>query len=188
MDARLGMLFLGVALALIGLVVLAVVRVGFMRLDSTAGVGRDGFRPSSKMPFWRLPDHTGRLRGTPSVDARWQLLLFADRSLVAFPGIVAGVCHLAANNSDLEAIILSRDSPELCEAMIQGLNLSVPVVPVDQSFYNRFRVRLMPFAFFLDPQGIVRWVGPVHIETQLNMSWQMARASSHASTVDKVSI
>jgi hypothetical protein len=36
----------------------------------------------------------------------------------------------------------------------------------------------MPFAFLLDPAGIVRWIGLVNTEAQLVHAWQMSQAAA----------
>jgi hypothetical protein len=87
--------------------------------------------------------------------------------------------HLAQTVETLEVLILSYEGREDCAITALGLDLQVPLVPVDPAFYERFRVRVMPFAFFLDPRGVVRWVGLVDTETQLSHAWQMAQVAVH---------
>jgi len=76
--------------------------------------------------------------------------------------------------------MISQDSPEDCREIVQELGLQVPVVSVDSTFYDRFRVRVMPFTFFLDPDGIIRRVGPIGNEEQLMLAWRMAQAARKA--------
>ncbi len=175
MSIALGLTFLGVELVLITLVLLAILRTGLMRLDSSAGIWRDGIPPGKMAPPWSLPDLEGHLRVTPAGD-HWQFLIFADRSLASFPSLVAGMNHLAAAVRELEVLVLSRESRELCEATVRALDLQVPIVQVDQAFYDRFWVRVMPFAFLLDPRGIVRWVSLVNTEEQLSHAWRTIKA------------
>lgn len=178
MDVAIGVTFLCLELAFIALVLLAIMRTGFARLGSSIGIARDGFPPGKAVPSWSLPDLEGHLRVTPAGE-HWQLLVFANRSLVAFPDLIAGMHHLAQTVQELEVLILSYESKEDCEVTAQGLELQVPMVPVDRAFYDRFRVRVMPFAFFLDPHGIVRWVGLVNTEALLFHAWRMAQAAIH---------
>jgi len=56
--------FVGVILLLLSL--LLILRTGFARLESGIGRARDGFPPGRMLPHWRLPDLTGKIRGTPS--------------------------------------------------------------------------------------------------------------------------
>jgi hypothetical protein len=177
-----GVAFFIVEILLIALVLLAMVRTGFARLESSIGIARDGLSPGKPAPSWSLPDLEGHLRVTPAGD-HWQLLIFADHSLASFPNLVTGMNHLAATAQELEILVLSRDSRELCEATVRALDLQVPVVQVDQAFYDNFRVRVMPFATLLDSQGIVRWVGLVNTEEQLFHTWRTIRALERKASV-----
>ena len=178
MDFALGVIFLTLELVCIALALLAIMRTGFARLGSAIGIARDGFPPGKKVPSWSLPDIEGHLRVTPAGD-HWQLLAFANRSLVAFPEAIAGIHHLAHSARELEVLILSNESREDCVITAEGLDLQVPIVPVDPALYDRFRVRVMPFAFLLDPHGIVRWVGLIKSEDQLLHAWHMSQATVH---------
>ncbi len=171
-----GLGYLALTFVLILLVLIATVRIGFIRLESSLGIARDGIPPGKPAPSWSLPDLEGHLRVTPAGD-HWQLLIFADHSLSAFPNLVAGMNHLAFAAQELEVLVLSRDSRDLCEATVRALDVQVPIVQVDQAFYDRFWVRVMPFAFLLDPRGIVRWISLVNTEEQLFHIWHMRKAT-----------
>lgn len=158
MGTAIGFIFFGVEFVFIILCLLAIVRTGFVRLESSIGLRRDGLPYGKTAPGWSLPDVEGRLRVTPAGD-HWQLLIFADHSLASFPDLVAEINELFATNQELEVIVLSHDDQELCEATVRVLDLRVPLVRVNQAFYERYRVRVMPFAFILDPLGKVQWVG-----------------------------
>jgi hypothetical protein len=93
--------------------------------------------------------------------------------------------RLAQATQDLEVLILSNEGKEHNSVTVEGLALQIPIVSVDAAFYERFRVRVMPFAFFLDPRGIVRWVGLVSTEKQLFHAWRMAQANVHVGTASK---
>lgn len=175
MNIAEGVIFLITALVFIALAVLVIIQNSFIRLNSSIGIARDGLPPGKVAPSWQLPDLEGRLHVTPAGD-RWQLLIFINQALAAFPDLVTGMHHLAATFHELEVLILSTESKENCAQTIQQLNLQVPVVPIDSALYDRFRVRVMPFAFFLGPDGIVRWVGLVNTEAQLSVAWRIARA------------
>lgn len=185
MDVTIGVTFLGFGLMFITLALLAIVRTGFIRLSSSIGIGRDGFPPGKAAPSWSLPDLEGHLRVTPAGD-HWQLLVFANRSLATFPELISGMHHVSQNAQELEVLLISQDSPADCRDSAEELNLQVPIVPVDPAFYDRFRVRVMPFVFFLDPRGIVRWVGLVNTETQLIHAWRIAQVPLEHNESSKV--
>jgi hypothetical protein len=177
MDFALGITFLSLELVCIALVLLAIVRTGFARLGSSIGIARDGFPPGQMVPSWNLPDTKGHLRITPAGD-HWQFLIFVNHALASFPDLLAGMHHLAQTAQELEVLVLSQQNKEDCEITAKELDLQMPIVPVDAEFYDRFRVRVMPFAFLLDPAGIVRWLGLVNTEAQLVHAWRMALATA----------
>jgi hypothetical protein len=179
MNVAQGIMFLMMAVVFIGLAVLVILQNSFIRLNSSIGIARDGLPAGKVAPCWQLPDLEGHVHLTPGGD-HWQLLIFINQALAAFPDLVTGMHQLASLFQELEVVILSPESTEECVQTVQQLGLQVPVVPIDASLYDRFRVRVMPFAFFLDPDGIVRWVGLVNTEAQLSLAWRMARAAVDA--------
>src|SRR5436190_11003177 len=102
MDVAIGMIFLGLELVSIALVLLVIVRSGYVRLNSSIGIARDGFPPGKAAPSWSLADLEGHLRVTPAGDHHWQLLVFANRSLASFPELISGMQHLSQNAQELE--------------------------------------------------------------------------------------
>jgi hypothetical protein len=175
------LLFIGVAVLLIVAAIMVVIQAGFARLESSIGIMGDGIPVGKVAPSWHLPDLYGVSHGTPT-QRNWQFLIFADHSLGGFPLVVAGMHRLSAEEH-LEVILLSRDSPEFCAAMVRGLDLQVPVVHVGNDFYHRFRIRVMPFGFLINPIGIVRWAGLVSSEEQMKHVWHLAYDIDHENEV-----
>jgi AhpC/TSA family len=183
MQVAQGLLFLSMAVVFIALAVLVILQNSFLRLNSSIGIARDGLPPGKPAPSWQLPDLEGRLHLTPAGD-HWQLLIFINQALAAFPDLVTGMHQLAATFQELEVLILSPESKQDCAHTVQQLGLQVPIVPIDAALSDRFRVRVMPFAFFLDPDGRVRWVGLVNTAAQLSLAWRMARAATAAVSLE----
>lgn len=178
MGIAMGFVFLGLELVCIALTILAIVRNGFARLNSAVGIARDGFPPGTKVPPWSLADIEGHLRVTPALN-HWQFLVFVDQSLASFPELISGMHRLDREIQEVEVLIISRESREDCQETAALLGLQVSVVPVEPVFYERFRVRIMPFAFLLDPDGSVHWVGLVNTEEQLFHAWRMSRVGAY---------
>ena len=76
MDVAIGVTFLGLELAFIALVLLAIVRTGFVRLSSPIGIARDGVTRDEKEVTGRLPtslvggDRPRSVQGHDSARAR----------------------------------------------------------------------------------------------------------------------
>lgn len=175
MVVTLNILFFLAGGILLLLCLLLILRIGFVRLESSIGRARDGFPPGKEIPHWSLADLSGNIRGTPSMK-HWQLLIFVNYALGAFPELISLIEHLALADEELEVIILSAASKDFCEGMVSGLELQVPVVPVDMDFYHRFRVQVMPFAFIVNPSGMVRWVGVANARA-LKHAWQLLQST-----------
>lgn len=174
MSTVLTVLFFILGGFLVLLCLLILLQTGFVRLESRIGIGRDGFPPGKKVPAWSLPDLTGQMRKSPAQD-HWQLLIFTNHVLAGFPELLTAIQELSSTAKELEIIILSDTSEAFCRAMVRGLNLQVPVVSVDATFYQRFHVRIMPFAFFVDPQGTVYWVGMAGSRSLLVHTWKLSQ-------------
>ena len=168
-----GAIYVGAEMLLLFIAALAFVRVGFMRLDSSLGIARDGIAPGKLAPRFALPDVSGVLHSVPA-DRCWQLLLFGGDALIAFPELVA-----ALNRTfDFTILVMTQSDRERSLALQQGLGLKVPVIPADQKLYDSFRVRVAPFGYFLDPDGHVRWLGLLNTSDHLLYAWHMAQLHS----------
>lgn len=168
-------IFLIIELFLIIFAVLLIQYLGFRRLESNIGIRRDGIRYGKLVPSWHLSDISGQVHSTPAKHF-WQFLIFTDHSLQSFPDLLRGVNNLSNQITPLEILVIARGSFETCYDFAQKLNLQAPVIPVDQNFYNRYKVRIMPFAYLVDPSGIVRWVGLINTEEQLVNIWELTQA------------
>ena len=125
--------------------IFAMLRMGYMRLDSRIGIVKDGVAPGEKTPHWRLEDVNGRLLSSPAHDGdRWQLVVCVDRSLGGFPGLVNQMREFSTNTPDLEVIVLARESPEICAAIVRGLQLDVPIILKLPRFQGQFSIRRQP--------------------------------------------
>jgi hypothetical protein len=169
-----GVAFVAAAVVLTGFAALAMIRVALARLESPIGIWRDGVRAGLMLPAWSLPDRKGVSHSTPS-HGKWQLLLFADHSLREFPAFALRVRELSEEES-LEALILTRRDPEATAVVVEAFGLKIPVVPVDDRFYWRCNVRVMPYVMIVDPHGTVWASNVVTTPESLDALWRITRA------------
>lgn len=175
LDIEIG--FLGLECLLLLLTLLTIIRAGLARLESATGILRDGLPAGQSAPAWTGPDLSGQRKQIPN-QAKWQILVFADHSLAAFPSLAEGMDNLQVAAGEVEVLLISSDSVRLCEATRRVLELKVAIVRDTASLFRRFRVRVKPFAFVLDPIGTVRWVGLVNTKEQLVHMLRLARTTS----------
>jgi hypothetical protein len=167
--------FVVVALGAISLGALALLRIGMLRLEMPIGIRRDGLRAGSRSPRWQRPDLDGHVRSVPG-DGRWQVLVFADHSLRAFPDLIAGLERLGESMPELELLVLSQAPPEV-SADLREAGVTAPIVCVDRRFYRQHSIRAMPFTFVLSPDGVVRGSGLTSVSLALFRLLRSARES-----------
>lgn len=174
-----GAWFLSVGGLLFLLQVVAMVRVGQLRLNSSAGIMRDGLPPGTHSPVWTAADVEGVRRDFPA-RGRWQLLLFSDHSLKDFAETVDGLRALIEDPESPDLVLLTRRQPELTELIVSSLGLRIPIVPVMDYTYNHYNVRVMPFAVVVDDEGVVRLSRLVSTRGTLLATVQLAHAQPRA--------
>jgi len=181
--------FVAFAGLLVVLTVVALVGIGIVRLESPLGVLRDGLQLGERAPRWALRDLDGVERRSPS--GRWQLLVFADHSLREFHGFADALNRLQESSPELEILLLRHELSILRRqvgrprfetndrVLLAAFSRTLPrrsVVHVDEAFYRRFDVRVMPFLYFVDADGVIRAPAIVNQEGTLLRMWQLAQA------------
>jgi hypothetical protein len=152
-------IFLGLVILGIALAILALLSLGIIRLNSRIAAFRDSFPRGHSIPSWTASDLTGTRRGSPT-HTYSQLLIFATHSIVAFSELAAGLAELMAAEPALEVLVLTETDPLFTAAALEVLDLHrVPIVPVSGDFYGRMRVRITPLLVLVDPHGKVAAAG-----------------------------
>jgi hypothetical protein len=167
--------FVVVTSGVISLGTLALLRIGMLRLEMPIGIRRDGLRVGSRSPRWRRADVDGHVLSVPGA-GRWQVLVFADHSLQAFPDLITGLARLGESVAELELVVLSQ-APPAVSADLRGAGVTAPIVCVDSRFYRQHGVRAMPFTFVLSPDGVVRGSGLTSVSLALFRLLRSARES-----------
>ena len=160
--------FIVIAVLLCIAAVFGLLGVGQIALSGADAIERDGLARGQRAPRWSLADSGGVVRTSPPA-SQLQLIVFADHSLKSFPSVVAGLRELG-DRGDVEIVILTRGRPEGAEALIGQLGLGrIAVLAGSAAVYGRYNVRVMPFAIFVDPVGLVR------ASSLVNHDWQIAK-------------
>lgn len=153
--------------------------LGFVRLESPLGILRDGLPLGARAPRWTIRDDRGRLRKVPSGES-WQLLVFGDHSLEAFPDLVSGIKRLTEDEPSLEVLVLHSAHPAEAEMTAEALRLletDLPLVKADDRLRSSYNVRVLPFLIFLDAAGRARGRGLVNSDAAVQALWREAYAS-----------
>lgn len=158
--------------------VLALLRVGVIRLESPLGIHRDGLPAGASAPRIHAVAADGTEVRVPSGD-RYQFLLFSDHSLTEYPEVAAAVGELADARGAAVVVLTQRD-PALTVAVLEAMELDLPVVRTSAEGYWDFNVRVMPFATVLSPGGTVLAVGVVSTPERVATLWAQALRSDLA--------
>jgi hypothetical protein len=165
--------FIVVAVFLCVAAVFGLLGAGQIALSGADAIERDGLARGQEAPRWSLADSAGHVTTSPSL-CPLQLIVFADHSLKSFPSVAAGLRHLA-ERGEVEIVILTRGEREGADALIAQLGLGgVAMVAGSAALYGAYNVRVMPFAIFVDSDGLVR------ASSLVNHDWQIVKLAQVA--------
>jgi hypothetical protein len=154
---------------------LAFVTMGRLVLSGRAGLLGDGLDAGRPAPRWSAVDQRGHRHEVPSGD-RWQMLVFSDHSLSAFPAVVEGIGWMAGQRGAPEVVLVAGEAgARRAVQALPRLGLDIPVVAVPLRMYHRYNVRVLPWVFFVDPGGTVWGSSLVNAQWQLERLWTIAR-------------
>ncbi|HEX6683435.1 MAG TPA: hypothetical protein VF062_11595, partial [Candidatus Limnocylindrales bacterium] len=110
--------------------------------------------------------------------SRKQMLVFADHAIVSFPRLAASLASLAEPGEDspeLEIVMFTRTDVETTAAVCSLLGLDLPLVAVDDHFYKRHNVWVVPHILILDADGTILVAGNVSEPSSLANMWRHAQ-------------
>jgi hypothetical protein len=161
--------------SLLAMALLYMVAVGVVRLESRIGRMRDGFRPGTRIPPFRLVDLGGVQHSCPSGTSH-QVLLFVHHAIRSFPTVTDAVDVIRNDDPSAEVLVLSISDANLTQASLRSIGLSVPLVVVQQQFYDRYRVEQMPFCIIVNADGMLLSSGNASSGDHVLTLWRRAGA------------
>ncbi|MDQ3707599.1 MAG: redoxin domain-containing protein [Chloroflexota bacterium] len=168
-----------VVLVLLVLVILLYRQLGIMYLGSAEGVSRDGLDLGAQAPDFALTDHYGNLQRSADYRGRPLLLLFGSPTCGPCKVLLPELHSWAADHPEVGVVWLNLASPEenLRYASEMGATLPMSAHTPADGVVERFKVRVTPFLFFLDEQGIVRAKGLANTRDALDMYYKQLTSS-----------
>lgn len=144
-------------LAVAGLLLLLYRHFGMMSLGTMEGVQRDGLAVGAEAQPISGVTAEGRDEGWDPKTGRPELLLFASPDCEPCKTVLPSVNRLAAASGERLGITAVVPGPrESAQRMVDQYNPSYPMLAEDGSgAFNRFRVRVTPFAFVIGADGRV---------------------------------
>lgn len=147
-------------------VVVAYRQLGFMLRLKDIASERDGLPIGEKAPaFNYIPvnhtiDHNINAETRFDPHDKWSLLLFADPGCVSCQTAISALERLAPTLRETHILVATTAEPAVIAAVEEFRDASVPVRRVAREVPGKvYRTLSTPFAYIIDPEGIIRAKG-----------------------------
>jgi methylamine dehydrogenase accessory protein MauD len=160
-----------------GLVIFILLRqLGVIYLGTAQGVAGDGLSPGERAPEFTLPNLDGREVTLSGFRGQPLLMVFGSPSCGPCKTLMPDLQAFAAEKSaTLRVLFLSRGDVEDARRFAQEQHVQVPVaVHPDERLAEQYKVRVTPFAFVIDGDGVVRAKGLANNRAHLDALLQQA--------------
>jgi len=163
-----------IVLGLILLVLLLYRQLGIMYLGSAEGVSRDGLDRGKAAPDFNLTDqysNTQRLsnfRGKPAV------LLFGSPHCSPCRILLPQMNDWSRAHPEVGVVWLNAASPEESLKFVSDTGAEIPVASYtpEDNLMDKYRVRVTPFMFFVDENGVIRAKGLVNTKAGIDLYYK----------------
>jgi len=159
----------------LGLLVFLLYRqLGVMYLGSAEGVSRDGLTKGTPAPDFNLMDQYGNAQRLSSYRGRPVLLVFGSPSCTPCRTLLPQLEEWAADHRDMGVIWLNAAPRDETLKYVSDMGATVPVVAhtPDDKIADRYKVRVTPFSFMVDENGVVRAKGLVNTRGGLDLYYK----------------
>ena len=169
-------------LALGALVLLLYRQLGIMYLGSAEGVSRDGLPKGTPAPDFTLTDQYGHQQRVAAYRGRPLLLIFGSAGCSPCRILMPQLDEWLPAHPEMGIIWLNMNSPEETLKYVSDVGATVPVVPTtpDDKIAERYRVRVTPFSFMIDENGVIRTKGLVNTKAGLDLYYKELRTGTTA--------
>jgi len=159
----------------LGVLVLLLYRqLGIMYLGTAEGVSRDGLARGARAPEFNLTDQYGQPQRLSSYKGTPVLLLFGSPHCSPCRILLPQLHDWAKQHNDIKVIWLNSASPEESRRFVDETGATLPVAPYspDDNLLDKYKVRVTPFLFIVDGNGVIRAKGLVNSKGGLDMYYR----------------
>jgi len=159
----------------LGVLVLLLYRqLGIMYLGTAEGVSRDGLARGTRAPDFSLTDQYGHAQRLNSYKGKPVLLLFGSPHCSPCRLLLPQLDEWVRQHQDVGAVWLNSASPEESLRFVSETGAQLPVAPYapEDNLLDKYKVRVTPFLFMVDENGIVRAKGLVNSKGGLDMYYR----------------
>jgi methylamine dehydrogenase accessory protein MauD len=158
------------------LILLLYRQLGIMYLGSAEGVSRDGLAKGTQAPDFSVTDQYGHLQRLINYRGRPTLLLFGSPHCSPCRTLLPQLHDWAAAHPDVGVLWLNAASPEESLKFVSDTGATIPVAPYppegNSNLLDTYRVRVTPFSFLLDENGVIRAKGLVNTKAGLDLYYK----------------
>ncbi len=132
---------------------------GLASLETLQGVSRDGLSPGDVAPSFRSIDAHKEEREWLPQPGRSSLLAFVSPTCTPCQKVLPILLSFAALQREVELVLIVSGPYVLLEKLINEFHLPPSVICFSnegKGIYELYRVRAMPFAFIVGPDGHIR--------------------------------
>lgn len=159
----------------LGLLVLLLYRqLGIMYLGTAQGVSRDGLEPGTLAPDFSLSDQYGQGQRLSAYRGRNLVLVFGSPHCSPCRILMPQLHEWASAHPDVPVLWLNAASPEENMRFVAETSATLPVLahPPHDKLLDRYKVRVTPFTFLLDENGVIRAKGLLNTKGYLDMYYK----------------
>lgn len=170
-------------LLVLGLGVLVVVlyrQLGIMYLGSAEGVSRDGLELGARAPDFSLVDQYGNLQRLADYRGRPLLLLFGSPNCSPCRILLPQLHDWAKAHPETGVIWLNAASQQESLEFVAETGATLPIAAFapDERLMELYKVRVTPFSFLLDENGVVRAKGLANTKGGLDVYYKELRSGT----------
>lgn len=156
------------------LILLLYRQLGIMYLGSAEGVSRDGLPKGTQAPDFNLTDQYGTPQRLTNYRGRPTLLLFGSPHCSPCRTLLPQLHEWAAAHPDVGVLWLNAASPEESLKFVSDTGATLPIVPYppEGNLLDTYKVRVTPFSFLLDENGVIRAKGLVNSKAGLDLYYK----------------
>jgi methylamine dehydrogenase accessory protein MauD len=176
----LGFMLLGVLRAL------ALMRWRLEQLEATtpSRVGRSGLKPGQKAPDFTLPSVSGGDVSLHDFAGRQLLLVFTQSGCGPCRRVAPDLNRLQ-DAGEVQVVLINNGDPEATRKWAAEVQARFPVLQQEKfSVSRRYQTYATPFAFLIDPQGVIASKGIINNAQHIGFVLSRARPGSKADESD----
>lgn len=161
-------------LALGVLVLLLYRQLGIMYLGTAEGVSRDGLEKGTRAPDFTLTDQYGKGQQLSRYKGQPVMLIFGSPHCSPCRLLLPQLHDWARQHRDVNVLWLNAASAEESNRFVSETSATLPIIPYtpDDNLLDKYKVRVTPFLFMVDENGIIRSKGLVNNKGGLDLYYR----------------